>query len=179
MPKIDGTQLLEPVAAALAAGGSAQKGAALEHCIRCLFQAVPGIGNIHQDAIDYAQSQQLDLVVWNNRDPAGLYFLPNIIFVECKNWETSVGAQDVDWFRSKIRSRKETYGIFVAAHGISGERGQVRRANEIIREALSTEGIHILVVRLADLRTLTSTEEFVALIQNRLMDLKATGGQFA
>jgi len=68
---------------------TANKGNALENFCAVFFNAVPGIAVTGHNVQDNVQSQELDLVLDNDRDPNGLDFIKPFIFVEAKNWGTT------------------------------------------------------------------------------------------
>jgi len=97
------------------------KGDAFEELICYLIEKIPGITHIERNPLSAAGSEELDVVIWNERDPQGLSSLNNIIPIECKNCMKPISSQDVDWFISKIRRRSLDFGILIAAQGITGD----------------------------------------------------------
>ncbi|MHB8577256.1 MAG: restriction endonuclease [Dehalococcoidia bacterium] len=120
-----------------------------------------------------ARSQEIDIVLWNDRVPAGLWFLPEILLVECKNWTNPTGSAEVAWFDHKIRSLGQEYGILIAANGITGDRRRLDFAHDIVRYALGQRR-RLLVVTAADLRNLTRPAEISELLKRKLFQQFAT-----
>ena len=107
----------------------------------------------------------------------GFYFLPNIILVECKNWSKPVSSEEVNWFDSKLKRRGQSFGILIAANGITGNSQNVESAHEIIRVALS-EGRQLVVITQTEIKTLQTTQDLVSLIQEKLCELVVSGTLF-
>jgi predicted Mrr-cat superfamily restriction endonuclease len=110
-------------------------------------------------------------------DVDGLYFLPNIILVECKNWSQPVGSEEVNWFDSKLKRRCQAFGILVAANGVTGNSQKIQAAHEIIRAALS-EGRQLIVITRSEIEDLKNSADLVKLIQDKLCELVASGTLF-
>jgi hypothetical protein len=100
---------------------AANKGAALEDFCAVFFNAVPGITVTGRNVVDNVQSQELDLVLDNARDPNGLEFLKTFVFVEAKNWGDPVGSAEVAWLDWKIRMGGDAVdGVLVVSSGVTG-----------------------------------------------------------
>lgn len=163
----------------LSAGTSAKttkaQGDALERLVAYIFERVPGIILTRRDVKNVFQTEEIDLAFWNDQPPNGLFFLPNIILVECKNWRDKVGSEHVSWFDAKLRSRGLTFGVLVAVNGITGRGATRTEAHSIIAKALS-EQRRLLVLTADELLALKSTNDLIRLIKERLCDLAVTGG---
>ena len=154
-----------------------EKGRALEDLICYLFEQVPGVNTGKRNTLNTFKSEEIDVAFWNRMDVNGFYFLPNIILVECKNWSQPVGSEEVNWFDSKLKRRGQTFGILIAANGITGNSQKIEAAHEIIRVALS-EGRQLIVITKAEIENLQFTEELVQLIQEKLCELVVSGTLF-
>lgn len=97
------------------------------------------------DLHDDLHSQELDLVLDNECHPDGLDQLAPCIFVEAKNWGTRVGSAEVACLDWKVRLAGESYGILVAAKGVTGRPEDFTSAWRILREA-KREGRHLFVM---------------------------------
>ena len=165
----------------LAAGDNAQvaihKGRHFENLIDYIFSRIPGVRLTRRDALNTFDSEEIDLAFWNERRDDGLYFLPHIILVECKNWSKAVDSSEVSWFDSKLRRRSMPFGILVAANNITGDANQVAAAHEIIRQALGEGRQHVVITR-REIEALNSTEQLVELIQRKLCELAVSGTLF-
>src|SRR4051812_4084580 len=120
MPPINQALMTEFVQAGLNGDTTATKGKALEDLVCYLFDLVPGISITHRNELNAFDTEEIDVAVWNDGDPSGLSFLPNIILIECKNWSARVSSAEVSWFDYKLRSRGLDFGILIAARGITG-----------------------------------------------------------
>jgi len=177
MPSLPCQTILLPVHQALANGTANQKGASLEAAMRLILEPIPGIWRIDLNTTDVFDAEEVDLGVGNLQAPDGVPFLPDVFLVECKNWSKPVGALEVTSFIAKLEERAMTFGLLVAANGITGDPNQRTSANERIAAALK-EGRRIIVVRLTDLEAVTTTEAFVNLLRVRIMDLTLKRGVF-
>ncbi len=156
------------------AGNPASKGKALENAKAYSFEKVPGISITQRNVLNTAGSQEIDLVFWNDKNDKGFNFLPEIILVECKNWDVPVSASTVETFISKISSRGRDFGILIAANGITGDPTELTRAHFQIAMALSKK-INLIVITVPELEKLKSTENLVHLIKVKLTNLVAKG----
>src|SRR5947209_9414200 len=87
-------------------------------------------------------AQEIDVLLWNEMAPGltGLSFMPNLVFVEAKNWTTKVGTEEVSWFRDKVREggrvpMQGPFGILVAPMGVTGNNHQRTEARNLILTA--------------------------------------------
>ena len=119
-------------------------------------------------------TEEIDVALWNDGHPDGLFFLPNIILVESKNWSKSVGSAEVNWFDTKLRNRGLNFGVLVATNGITGNAEDLTAAHSIVAAALR-EGRRLVVVRTQELLALGDSLEFVRLIKEKLCDLAVRG----
>jgi hypothetical protein len=81
------------------------QGQALDDMICYVFGQVPGVAITHRNTMNVFATEEIDVALWNEIEPTGFNFLPNVILVECKNWSTTVGSGEVNWFDSKLRNR--------------------------------------------------------------------------
>src|SRR5947209_20310283 len=84
------------------AGNAAQKGAALEAIVADTLCRFDGVGLIKRNVVDNAGSLEIDLLLYNQRHPTGLPFLPNHLIVECKNWADPVDCATLTVFTGKL-----------------------------------------------------------------------------
>ena len=119
------------------------------------------------------EAEEIDLVLWNAQSEEVLRPFDNTILVECKNWSSPVGAPALDNFISKIRRRSLKTGIFIAAHGVTGDFLNSNNGNgaiEIIKSALA-EGIRVIIINRVDLDSITSIDDLRVLIRKRYCGL--------
>jgi hypothetical protein len=111
-----------------------------------------------------AGSEEIDLGVLNEQDPDGLSTLfEPWFFVECKNWDGAVDAKAVRDFAGKLKARARAFGLIVAAEGITGDSGEFRNANDVVRGELQ-DGREIVVVTRSHLLRLRTSGDFVDLL---------------
>jgi len=103
--------------------------------------------------------------------------MPNIILVECKNWNNACGSQEVAYFVNRLRQRGCDHGILIATNGITGVAEDLTRAHFEIATAL-TSGVRVVVIRLDELTPLTTSDEIVTLLKKKLCQLVVSGTNF-
>ena len=116
------------------------------------------------------QTEEIDIFLWNNRTPRGLYFYPPIIPIECKNWSHSLGSGDVSYFISKIRHRGCDHGLLIATNGITGSSGRNTGAYFEISSALK-DGIRVIFITQDEITNLITTDDLISIIQEKLTEL--------
>ena len=154
-----------------------EKGKALENLICYLFKKVPGITITKRNTLNEFQSEEIDVALWNRRHPNGFYFLQDIILVECKNWSTPLGSIEVSWFDSKLKRRAQSFGILIAANGITGNPSDKTAAHDVISASLS-EGRRLVVLTRQEIESLTFTYQLVDMTKNKLCELAVAGTLF-
>lgn len=155
----------------------AEQGRALERLVCYLFESVPGIEITLRNELNAFDTEEIDVAFWNNQIRTGLYFLPNVFLVECKNWSQPVGSQEVAYFVTRLNHRGCTYGILVATNGITGVPEDLTRANYEIAAALH-DGFRVLVVTRADIEALRSTTQLATLLKRKICELTVCGTIF-
>jgi hypothetical protein len=156
------------------AATTGERGRALEGLICYVFGQVPGVTITHRNALNAFNTEEIDVAVWNDGIEDGLFFLPNIILVECKNWSKNVGSEEVNWFDAKLRNRGLAFGILVTTLGITGEAADLTAAHAIVAAALR-EGRKLIVIGAEELRLLTDSTPLIQLIKLKLCDLAVKG----
>lgn len=174
MAAVDQPTVQAFVAAGTAAGTTTDQGRALEDLICYLFGLVPGIAITRRNQTNVFNTEEIDVALWNDLDPAGFNFLPNIILIECKNWSSRVGSGEVNWFDSKLRNRGLDFGILVATRGITGDANELTAAHSVIAAALR-ERRRLVIVTTGELLTLANTGELTHLLKEKLCDLAVRG----
>ena len=177
MARISRVRLRNNLSRIEAAAEANEKGRALEDFICFLFPLVPGIEIHARNALNAFDTEELDIALWNSQRARGLYFLPHILLVECKNWSNPCGSQEVAYFVSRLRNRGCDHGILIAANGVTGVPADLTRAHFQIATALA-DGIKVLVLTLSELRGLTDSQELTTLLKRKLCRLAASGTSF-
>jgi hypothetical protein len=154
-----------------------EQGRALEDLVCYVFQRIPGIEVAKRNVLNIFETEEIDVAFWNSRERNGLYFLPNIILVECKNWSHPIGSQEVAYFIQRLQNRGRDYGVLVAANGITGSAEDHDRAHYEIAMALG-RGFHVLVLTRAEIQTLVDTTQLVHLLKEKLCELAVSGTVF-
>lgn len=153
---------------------TAEQGRALEDLICYVFTQVPGISITKRNEMNVFHTEEIDVALWNDGHSDGLFFLPNIILIECKNWSNSVGSAEVNWFDTKLRNRGLNFGLLVATNGITGNAEDLTAAHSIVAATLR-EGRRLVVVRTQELVAQVDSLQLVRLIKEKLCDLAVRG----
>jgi len=167
MARFSHLQIARRLAEGDVAATTEEKGAALEDVVVHSFCKVRGIGFLRRDQTNNAGSSEIDILLYNQRLPVGLPFLPDYLIFECKNWASTVDSASVDTFVTKIRTSRLESGILVAANGITGDAGQRTAANDIIRRAFDRDNIKVLVVTRAEIEAFRSANDVVSLMREK------------
>ena len=146
------------------------KGKIFEDLIEYLFAKIPGVPQIRRNATSIFRSEELDLVVWNDKHPKGLVSLNTWIPIECKTSGNPVSSHELQVFIAKIERRSLDFGILIAWNGITGDGRALTAAHDHASTAL-IKGIRVIVLTRVDIERLSSTEDLVHLIRTRLCDL--------
>jgi hypothetical protein len=155
--------------------GSKERGDLLEELASHVLGGIPGVKLTHKDVVNVHSSEEIDLVLFNQRHPEGLEVFESFIFVECKNSKTPVSSSAVRDFAYKLQSRNSSLGILVARFGITGNREDLNAAQDVISTQLR-EGREVVVITEKDLVELESPQDVVDLLIRRRSSLLATCG---
>ncbi len=157
--------------------GNREKGRALEDLACYMFGKVPGISIAKRNALNDFSSEEIDVAFWNKKAKRGFYFLDDVVIVECKNWSSALSSAEVAWFDTKIKHRGLSFGILIAANGITGNAAERTAAHHIIAAA-QVEKRRMVVVTADEVRDLASTDDLVLLVQEKLCELAVSGTLF-
>jgi Cdc6-like AAA superfamily ATPase len=175
MAVIDQTVVTDYINAGAAAKTTTAKGRALEDLICYVFELVPGITMTQRNTKNVFLTEEIDVAFFNNGPADGFIALPNIIFIEAKNWSSKLGSSEVSWFNAKVESRGMSFGIMITPLGITGNQNQKTGAYKIISDALRA-GRRLVVIRLDELQALTDTTQLVELVKRKILELVLKGG---
>lgn len=174
MPRIPSTGLERLFRKCDDASTNHEKGQALEDLICDVFGIVPGISVARRNTLSTFRDEEVDVALWNDKFPEGFPFLPHIILVECKNWSKPVGSMEVGWFVSKLEDRGLSFGILVALNSITGSSEERSSAHQTVARALS-QGRQLIVIDRRTLEQLSTTDDLVRCIKEKLCDLAVAG----
>jgi hypothetical protein len=144
------------------------RGQALENLLIHIFVKFPGVRFMEKDVRVVGNSEEIDLVFWNDRHANGLPFLPNILLFECKNWRERIDSASVVYFTNKVRTRHLEYGFLVASNGVTGNEDDLSSAYQHLHNAVIGDNIKILVIERSELSALISTTHLTRLLQNKI-----------
>jgi hypothetical protein len=154
-----------------------EQGHALENLVCYLFERLPGISVTRRNRSNAFATEEIDVAFWNEKHRLGLYFLPEIILVECKNWSSPVTSMEVSWFKEKIISRGLTFGILVATRGITGDPSQHTAAHSIVAGALRDQR-RLVIITGEELARISDTRDLITLLKEKLCELAVSGTIF-
>ena len=172
MPRFRRQEINECIKRARAAAGAADRGRALEDLICHLFASIPGVLAPVRNIVDFADGGEIDIFFANKAVDTGLWFLPISLLAECKNWTRPVGAEEVRVFIDRLRERACRAGIIIAAHGLTGDNGDLTAARRHIARALEQD-VEVLVLTLDELENLNSGAALVKLLLDKWIRLKS------
>lgn len=150
------------------------KGKALEDLIAAIFQRIPGIEQVQRNVLNSFATEEIDLAVGNAGHRNGLAAFPDVILVECKNWSSAVGSQEVSYFVSRLRQRGCMCGILIAMNGVTGDAQDLTAAKFEIATALKDK-VRVIVLKRQELETLRSPSDIVDLLKRKTLELIAAG----
>lgn len=154
-----------------------EQGRALENLICYLFQKIPGISITSRNSMNISSSEEIDVAFWNEKVRHGLFFLPEVILVECKNWSRPVSSIEVSWFDTKLRTRGLTHGVLIAANGITGNPNDLTSAHSIVAAALR-DARRIIILTRQEIEVINDTAQLIRLFKEKLCKLAVTGTAF-
>jgi hypothetical protein len=150
---------------------SHEKGKSLESLGAMLFGGLNGIAVKYRNLL--GASSEIDIVVEYNRtvfnpafDEFGRYAL-----IECKNWESSVGAKHVRDFKVKLDKTKVRLGFLLARNGVTGAHDGADALREI-HSTMDRDGVFIIVVTLDDISSILAGADFYQIIDDRIDRLR-------
>ena len=158
------------IAATLAAadnGNTAQKGTALENVVQETMCLLDGVGVLYTNAVDVENSFEIDILLYNQKHPLGLPFLPDNILIECKNWAAPVNTATLRSFTSKLRQFKLDFGLVVATSGITGNQVEQTSAHAHLRREFDQVGLKTLVITRVELEGLASSDDLGLLLRRK------------
>src|SRR5215213_5756168 len=164
MPDIPPGLIRQHLGRARAALASQEKGRALEDLMCDLFASIPGVSIARRNVVSQFGTEELDIVLWNQALPDGLFFLGSMIVVECKHWSEPADGQVISYVVERIAQVGLNDGLLVSSMGITVGAKPPTRAHHHISAALP-KGIRILVVTRAELEALTTIQQFVQLLR--------------
>lgn len=169
MPPYVAEQLADLVTACEIAASNQDKGESMANLVEYVFRQVPGITRTYRGFIEPDGTAEIDLIFRHNLLLSG-FGIPQItLIMECKNEARKISAEQVTRFATKLRNHNQPIGFIISAKGLSGK-GSTYAHGEVHSEL--AQGRTIVILTLHDLRTLTTTEELIALCETRLHELE-------
>lgn len=139
-----------------------------------MFRCIPGFSVSSTNREHVLDLHEIDIAMWNDQVPSGLKSLPDVIFVEAKNWSSAVDANAIRAFDSKLNQQGVRFGVLIAANGITGDAADRTAGHGVIATAL-TQGRRIIVLTRAEIEALASTGQLIRLIKQKICELVVAG----
>lgn len=149
-------------------------GRAFEDLACYIFETIPGVTIALRNQMNAYNNEEIDVAIWNDRSRHGLNFLPNVILVECKNWNKPVSSIEVNWFCQKLASRGLDFGVLIANKGITGDPIDLSAAHNTIAFHLAQKRKVIVITR-SEINRLSTTSELIHLIKEKICLLSVAG----
>jgi hypothetical protein len=146
------------------------KGKLVEALVGYVFGCVPGLSLDDANVINIYQSEEIDLIFWNDQEAEGVRFLDCPLIIECKGWSGLVSGGELRYFASVLKDRGRRNGIFVALNGITGNEANLTAAF-YHSAAAQIEGVQVFVITGAELSTLVDSSDLVGLLKRKLLEL--------
>ena len=147
-----------------------KKGKRLETLIKGIFLTVPGLEFDAADRRNFYQTEEIDILFWNDFERDGVHFLDCPLIVECKSSKTPLSGRDLRYFATTLRDKGRRSGVLVALAGVAGKEENATAGFFHMTAALH-EGVTVLVVTREDLLALSSVSNLVKLLKQRQLSL--------
>ena len=170
---LDPTVVRDHLNAAASVPDTDAQGKAYEKLIVYLFESTPGC-LVEPNVISAFGSEQVDIAVGNLRVPGGPALLPATFLVECKDWSKPVDSSTLGYFVNMLANRSVEVGLMIAARGITGDPHDFSYAHSLLIQA-SARRIRVLVITTEEIAALTSSSDFVELLNRRHLRAVASG----
>jgi hypothetical protein len=171
MPKYSIKKIRSLLAAADSAPTADAKGDYIEELVGYLFSCCPGISLHGRNIIDAVHAHEIDLAFWHIRTRSPIAFLDDVLIVECKHTAQPIGSSEVNWFIQKLRVRGVGHGILVSLGGITGAATGTASAHSEILNALTADGLKILLIDRSEIEALRSTADLAELLKRKVLKL--------
>jgi hypothetical protein len=147
--------LLDNVNKAVPPSENTSKGNALEDLAAYLLLLIPGLVPARK-LVDERNTHESDLVLRDLSGPTGItsQLMGQDILIECKNWGTAVGVEQVGYFLYRMHLTHTRFGIMFSKGGITGSKSD-SAATDLIRKAFHEDGDVCIIIDSSDLERLS------------------------
>lgn len=147
-----------------------EKGKRLETLIATIFSDVDGLHFQGANLKNFYQTEEIDLLFWNDQERQSVHFLDCPLIVECKSSTVPLSGRDLRYFTTTLGDKGRRNGVLVALSGVAGNE-KAATAGFFHMTVAMTTGVSLLLVTRDDLLSLTSGQDLVALLRRRLLAL--------
>jgi hypothetical protein len=165
--KLEKAKYVDLLEATISAKTNEEKGKTLEELTAFLFNSIPFLKVKYRNL--HTASSEIDLVVqyegWHKPtifEEFGRYFL-----VECKNWQSSIGAKQVRDFKGKLEKTKTRLGFLFARNGVTGVHAGADALLEI-HSAFDAKDMFIVVISEEDLQLINTGINFYDILDEKI-----------
>ena len=170
MPTISHTRILQFISVIQKSRSRNEQGFALEELLCSLFKKIPGLSITKRNEERKFDGKDIDIIIWNDQKSDGFYFLPNILSIGAHRWLEQIDSEHINWFINRLIKRGLSFGILVAMNGLVEDDGERALVRQQISSALNDER-QIVILRGKDLEKISSTEQLVTLVKEKLCEL--------
>ena len=135
-----------------------------------VLEKIPGLSVTEKNGEKNSKENEIKILCWNEQQPDGLYFFPSILAIGAINWLDPVASNHIKWFVGNMKKMGLSCGILFAVGKLTEDEVERSDTRDLISLALGDER-EIIILDGSDLEKLTSSEQLVALIKEKLCEL--------
>ena len=147
-----------------------ERGFALEELLCDLFKKIPGLSITKRNEDKKFEDRDIEIIFWNEQKSDGFYFLPNIIPIGAHRWLEKIEKEHIKWFLRRLKERGLSFGILIATNGLAEDEEERSLLRQQISLALNDER-QILILKGKDFEKISSAEQLVTLVKEKLCEL--------
>lgn len=149
--------------------GFGNRGLALELLIAYIMLTVPGLSLMSRVP---GKGGEIDVLIRNTlNEGRPLRWFGDFFLIECKDRNERVSEKEFGHFLTKMTLCKTMQGAIVSRNGFTGSQSNIFAARDQML-AYSQLNMVILDIRLSELMSLQSTEDFLTLLQRKYENLR-------
>lgn len=135
-----------------------------------VLEKIPGLSVTENNDSNKSKANEIKIVCWNEQLADGLYFFPSILVVGSINWLDPVSSNHIKWFVGNMKKMGLSCGILFAVGKLTEDEAERSDTRDLISLALGDER-EVVILDGSDLEKITSSEQLVALIKEKLCEL--------
>jgi len=170
MTKISQTKIVQILSIIRKSESIEEQRYALKELMTNILEKIPGVSVTERNGSKKSNGNEIKIVCWNEQHPDGLYFFPSILAIGAINWLDPVGSDHIKWFVGNLKKMGLSSGILIAVNKLTEDDVVRSETRDLISLALSDER-EVVILDGSDLEKLTSSEQLVSLIKEKLCEL--------